>query len=184
MTTTTSSSSLPTPTLSTVLKNTTKNKILNEFKTKLLSELSSIESLDSSAKQSIVEFIDQYKPAIPEKKRKLTSTNLLPELRCLAKTENGNQCTSKKASKKDFCTLHKNSTPFGIIQGEDSRVTNLILTDEKLEGIDYFIDENDFVYSTEHILSGNKNPNRVGKKIYDLEKQTWVCKPFSLEQTN
>ena len=111
------------------------------------------------------------------KKRKRVPSEIPPQFRCLAKLEDGERCPRKKSAKKDFCSLHKHEVPFGVIEQENG-MQNVVVTLERLEGIDYYIDTHDMIYSMEAIKSGMKNPPVIGKKVFREDKKRYQCQLF------
>jgi hypothetical protein len=107
-------------------------------------------------------------------KRKRVVTEIAPEFRCLAKLEDGERCNRKKSGKKDFCSIHKNEIPFGIIEKENGQ-QHVIIFLEDIEGIHYYMDENHNIYCMESIKKGIKNPPIIGKKVFHEEKKHFVC---------
>ena len=111
------------------------------------------------------------------KKRKRVPSELPPQFRCLAKLEDGERCPRKKSAKKDFCSVHKHEVPFGVVEQENG-MQNVVVTLERLEGIDYYIDTQDMIYSMEAIKSGMKNPPVIGKKVFREDKKRYQCQLF------
>ena len=180
-------------------------KALEEFKKQILDHTTVLnaeqkeEEDEIVARKELFEFIDKYPSvwlenrnkgvvvvdASPEatmektKKRKRNAIELPNEIRCLAKLEDGERCNRKKGMKKDFCSFHKYEVPYGIIEKVDG-IQNVVITLQKLEGIDYFVDSNDNIYSMEAIKKQTKNPPIIGKKIFAEEKQKYICQLFDL----
>ena len=120
-------------------------------------------------------YIETYSPSNEKPLRKKRSVTVVDEnIRCLAILEDKNQCPRKKAAKKDFCTIHKKNAPFGIIQGQNGH-QNRILVLEKIEGIDYYVDEHNRIYSMEAILMQVPNPPVIGTKELNKETQQFFC---------
>jgi hypothetical protein len=101
--------------------------------------------------------------------------------RCCAKRANGEQCTRRRLEG-NFCGTHMKGAPHGIIDQED--VTNQPFMEkveiwmQDIQGISYYIDKVNNVYSPEDIVSNKTNPRIIGKwessktsngdKIYNL----------------
>ena len=125
--------------------------------------------------QELNHFIDNYTPSSdkpPRKKRCLMTVD--DSLRCLALIEDQQQCPRKKATKKDVCTIHKKGTPFGIVQGNNGHQNRMLFL-ETLQGIEYYVDECNRIYSMEAILNRNPNPPVIGTKEMDPVTNEYFC---------
>jgi hypothetical protein len=123
----------------------------------------------------LLTYIEEYNPLHEKhKRRKRSASTIDPNIQCMAILENNQQCPRKKATNKDFCTTHKRGAPFGIVQGNNGH-QNRVLVLENLEGIEYYIDENNRIYSMEAILNHKPDPPVIGTKVFDDVKKEFVC---------
>tara|TARA_B100001769_G_scaffold123885_1_gene96783 strand:+ start:617 stop:1144 length:528 start_codon:yes stop_codon:yes gene_type:complete len=95
------------------------------------------------------------------------SKNIVPEYdRCNACRANGEQCTRRKKLNELYCGTHVKGTPNGIISSNNntnnSEGKKITIRYEDIVGIQYYIDENNNVYSPEDILSGVDKPKVIG----------------------
>ena len=129
---------------------------------------------------------------IPEdfikRQRAKNSVNILE--RCSAKRANGELCSRKKKKNSIFCGTHCKGTPYGSINNPD----NIPLTSDthpsspsspshspsqqkiniftiEIQGIIYYIDDNNNAYSMEDILLNKTNPEIIG--TIDKETKTF-----------
>jgi hypothetical protein len=101
-----------------------------------------------------------------KRKRVKNSVNLFE--RCCAKRANGEQCTRRKKNEDEYCGTHMKGTPHGIIEHTGQE----IVTSQKVEvwaqdiqGIIYYIDNNNNVYQTEDIFVNKPNPKVIAKYV-------------------
>jgi len=95
--------------------------------------------------------------------------NVVPNFnRCIAKRANGDQCTRRKNENSKLCGTHNKGSPHGLFVDEDfneeeSKEMNVQVWVEDIKGINYYIDANNNVYSSEDIYSNKKNPKVISK---------------------
>ena len=112
-----------------------------------------------------------------KRQRAKNTVNILE--RCSAKRANGELCSRKKKKNSIFCGTHCKGTPYGSIDNPDNLPTTTqdnslpptnptppqqkinIFTIE-VEGIIYYIDDNNNAYSMEDILLNKNNPQIIG----------------------
>ena len=93
--------------------------------------------------------------------------------RCSAKRANNEQCTRRKKDNCDYCGTHLKGTPHGIVdyQNEQKNTTQKIeVYAQDIQGIVYYIDNNNNVYQAEDIVSNKINPKIIAKYQKDGEK--------------
>jgi len=88
--------------------------------------------------------------------------------RCCAKRATSEQCTRRKKDGSEYCGTHMKGTPHGIVDLQNE----LIATTQKIEvyaqdiqGIIYYIDNNNNVYQAEDIISNKINPKIIAKYV-------------------
>lgn len=93
--------------------------------------------------------------------------NMVPHFdRCVANRANGEQCTRRKQTDYDYCGTHIKGTPHGKISVENSSkqaASKIEVFVQEIKGINYYIDKQNNVYSTEDIVSNSKNPVVIAK---------------------
>jgi hypothetical protein len=111
-----------------------------------------------------------------KRQRAKNTVNILE--RCSAKRANGELCSRKKKKNSIFCGTHCKGTPYGSIDNPDNPTTTQdtslpptnptppqlkinIFTIE-VDGIIYYIDDNNNAYSMEDILLNKNNPQIIG----------------------
>ena len=128
-----------------------------------------------------------------KRQRAKNTVNILE--RCSAKRANGELCSRKKKKNSIFCGTHCKGTPYGSIDNPDlttsdtsplntSNTSNTpsqqkinIFTTE-IQGIIYYIDDNNNAYSMEDILLNKSNPEIIG--TIDKETKTFQDLPVPL----
>lgn len=114
------------------------------------------------------------------KKRKRIK-NIVPQYDlCIAKRANGEQCTRRKkndeennAEPSQYCGTHIKGTPHGIIDIElnkDQKIVSKVEVWVKdIKGINYYIDNNNNVYSHSDVISNKTNPAIIAKWVKNDE---------------
>lgn len=140
------------------LKETTQNYIKN---IKLI--------LDNIATDYNIDKNELYK-YLENKKKNNDIPNSCNNL-CMARKQDGNQCTRKKKYN-DYCGKHVNNQKHGRIDDCDNLVEDLsqdenyiMVWKENYENKEYLIDSNNIVYT-----NNVDNPQIIGKKINNLIK--------------
>ena len=109
-----------------------------------------------------------------KRQRAKNTVNILE--RCSAKRANGELCSRKKKKNSIFCGTHCKGTPYGSIDNpnpnpDDTTTYNPITTPSQqkiniftieIQGIIYYIDDNNNAYSMEDILLNKNNPQIIG----------------------
>jgi hypothetical protein len=132
-----------------------------------------------------------------KRQRAKNTVNILE--RCSAKRANGELCSRKKRKNSIFCGTHCKGTPYGSIDNpnpnpDDTTTYNPIITPSQqkiniftieIQGIIYYIDDNNNAYSMEDILLNKNNPQIIGT-IHKENKtfQDIIPPPLLLPQTN
>lgn len=86
--------------------------------------------------------------------------------RCCAKRANGEQCTRRRLEG-NFCGTHLKGAPHGVIDQDNSTkqpcMEKVEIWMQDIQGISYYIDKMNNVYSPEDIVSNKTNPRVIGK---------------------
>lgn len=87
--------------------------------------------------------------------------------RCIANRINHTRCTRRKQLGLEFCGTHIKGQPYGVIKDTIEPINPVMKTidirNEEINGIHYYIDNNNNVYNTEDILSYKLNPTIITK---------------------
>ena len=103
-------------------------------------------------------------------KRKRTTATIPPNERCIAKRSNNEQCSRRRKEGGCYCGTHAKGTPRGVVcqlAAEETSRKVEIRTIE-INGIYYYVDNENKVYSPEDIVAGFSSPRVIGK--YTNEK--------------
>jgi hypothetical protein len=141
-----------------------------EFKDNIRNKINTLDFSESSKINELLEYIYDYEKLQLQKddfvKRKRIK-NAIPSVnRCNAKRCNGEQCTRRRKDKCEFCGTHAKGTPHGLAIND---VTTMSLVQKvevfvvNIQGIAYYLDNYENVYSTEDILEGKQDPKIVAK---------------------
>ena len=103
------------------------------------------------------------------KKRKRVK-NIVPFCdKCLALRANGEQCSRRKKDGHSFCGTHIKGTPHGHVENkpEANPYTKRTVWIEEINGICYYIDNNNNVYESSEIVNNVMNPRIIAKYAQD-----------------
>tara|TARA_B100000902_G_scaffold399214_1_gene469043 strand:+ start:8101 stop:8604 length:504 start_codon:yes stop_codon:yes gene_type:complete len=150
---------------------------INEFKNDIKAKLEDNDEIDFKVKGELLKYIFDYSNLVLEKedftKRKRVKSSVPQYMRCMAKRASGEQCTRKKKEGFDYCGTHDKNRPHGIV----SDVVDDLPNNEKREvwiqeinGIIYYIDNQNNIYKTEDIISNKISPNIIGKYYIENNK--------------
>lgn len=128
----------------------------------------------------LIAFVMEYKGISLEDKdflKRKRSNNIVPVCeKCTAKRMNGTQCTRRKQGGTEFCGTHIKGTPHGVME-QTTTATGLKQVEifqQEINGIVYYIDLENRVYSMEDVLSNQTNPKviasyRVVDGVYSIQ---------------
>lgn len=122
------------------------------------------------SKNDFLQFVFDYdglKLSKEDFQRRKRSKNVVPHQdRCIAKRANGDQCTRRKLTE-TFCGTHSKGTPHGVMLEskfvKEPIIEKIEIWMQDIQGICYYIDKNNNVYSPEEIVKGKSNPTIIGK---------------------
>ena len=92
--------------------------------------------------------------------------------RCCAKRATNEQCTRRKKDGSEYCGTHMKGTPHGIIDSQsDSKPTTqkIEVIAKDIQGIIYYIDNNNNVYQAEDIIVNKLDPKIIAKYVKNGE---------------
>ena len=142
---------------------------ITDFKDTLRNKIVELK-FDDSQKNELLEFVYDYNRLVVDKedfvKRKRVKNEIPMSHRCNAKRSNGEQCSRRKKENMDYCGTHSKGLPHGLVQKEETNVTetqNLEVFAKEIGGIVYYVDQFSNVYNTEDILNNKKNPSVIAK---------------------
>lgn len=146
---------------------------IKEFK-KDIKEYVDIElNVSNETKCEILKFIYDYDNISLDKtdftKRKRVKSVVPLYLRCTAKRANGEQCTRKKRDDSCFCGTHDKNRPHGIIDKNDVNDVKIKKKEiflQEINGILYYLDNENNVYNTTDIINNKVDPSVYAK--YEL----------------
>ena len=93
--------------------------------------------------------------------------------RCCAKKSSDEQCTRRKKEGNEYCGTHIKGTPHGIIDTKtDTKITTqkIEVWVQDIQGIIYYIDNNNNVYQPEDIIINKPNPKIIAKYVKNGEQ--------------
>jgi hypothetical protein len=142
-----------------------------QFKESVKEKIRELNIQEKDKTIDILEFINEYQNIEFKKddflNKKRVKNSIPPLHRCNAKRANGEQCTRKRKDGYEYCGTHVKGIPNGSIQ-IDENVKNMHKIDvfvQDINGIAYYLDQNNNVYKTEDILSNKENPQIVARYV-------------------
>lgn len=107
------------------------------------------------------------KEDLNKKTRIRNNVNL--EDRCQALRANNSQCTRRKQKNSCFCGTHIKGTPYGkILENDNGKIAfkeEINIYTKEIQGITYYIDDKNNIYSSEEILNNSNNPTVIGRYL-------------------
>ncbi len=148
------------------------NEYIKEFKDNIKDKAEKMGLTKNEHINQLIQYIYDYDQLSFNKedfqKRKRVK-NVVPLFdRCCAKRANCQQCTRRKKNGSEYCGTHVKGTPHGIVQtNEETKNTTkkIEVYAKDIQGIVYYIDNNNNVYQTEDIIKNNINPKIIAKYI-------------------
>ena len=142
---------------------------MEEYKIYILANIS--KSNDEYEKISYI--LNNYKQLhiskedLNKKTRIKNTVNL--EDRCQALRANNSQCTRRKQKNSCFCGTHIKGTPYGkILENDNGKIAfkeEINIYTKEIQGITYYIDDKNNIYSSEEILNNSNNPTVIGRYL-------------------
>ena len=135
-----------------------------EFKNMVIDNLK-----NDMSREEIIQNINSFKTLQLTKedfkKRKRVKNNIPLYNRCCACRANGDQCTRKKHPNYNFCGTHIKGTPHGIISNitEPNNTQKVEIRTQDVNGMVYYIDNNNNVYDPSDILKNITNPKVIAQ---------------------
>ena len=142
------------------------------FKESIKDKASQIGITNNDQVNMLIQYIYDYdrlcftKEDFQKKKR---VKNIVPYFdRCCAKRSTNEQCSRRKKDTSEYCGTHMKGTPHGIMDGqlENKPTTQKIEVFAKdIQGIIYYIDNNNNVYKAEDIIVNKIDPKIIAKYV-------------------
>ena len=88
--------------------------------------------------------------------------------RCCAKRATNEQCTRRKKEESEYCGTHMKGTPHGVIDNQnDAKPTTqkIEVFARDIQGIIYYLDNNNNVYQAEDIITNKLDPKIIAKYV-------------------
>jgi len=142
---------------------------VEEFKNKIRNKILELDFQEKGKINEILEFTNEFESLVINKEdlsnKKRTKTVIDSIHRCNAKRANGEQCTRKRKDGYEFCGTHTKGIPNGSIQVDASiqNIRKIEVVVQDINGIAYYIDQENNIYRTEDILSNKQNPQIIAK---------------------
>jgi len=147
---------------------------VNNFKSEIKTFIEDNEKIAFSEKSDLLKFIYDFNSIEINKddfaKRKRSKSVVPFYNRCIAKKSSGEQCTRKKRCDSEYCGTHDKNRPHGEISDQDKEENifkKVEIWIQEINGIYYYIDNNNNIYKTEDILSNSQTPYIIAK--YEIE---------------
>ena len=99
-------------------------------------------------------------------KRKRVKSVVAQYMRCIAKRASGEQCSRKKRENCKYCGTHEKNRPHGEISdfiAPENNLTKIEVKLQEINGVLYYIDNNNNIYCTEDIVTNKISPKIIGK---------------------
>lgn len=157
--------------------NKTVSTYVRTFKNDLAATIKDMETKNSGIEvNDLLSYIYDYqklvlKPSDFNKRKRLKNTIPVTN-RCSACKANGDQCTRRRKENSEFCGTHSKGVPHGMVH-EDNNTNNkttlshnIDIFGEDINGIIYYMDKYNNIYSMEDIMMKKTNPGIVGS--YEL----------------
>jgi len=144
---------------------------ISEFKNEMWKKIASMGFSEKEKVNELLEFMYEYTKLSLTKddfsKRKRVK-NCIPELnRCNALRANGEQCTRQRKDNCEYCGTHSKGAVVGTTSATSKNEIQkkIEVFAQDINGIVYYIDNDDNVYKTEDILEEKTNPVIIAKYV-------------------
>ena len=143
---------------------------ISDFKESIREKASELEIISNPGVGKLMQFIYDHERITFGKddflKRKRVKNVVHLYDRCCAKRATSEQCTRKKKDGYEYCGTHLKGTPHGTIDAsaQTSISTKRVeLWAQDIQGIMYYIDNEENVYQAEDIVANRPNPKIIAK---------------------
>ena len=138
-----------------------------EFKNNIRDKIIELGLEEGQSMHKLMEYIYEY-PKMEFKKgdvaKRKRNKNAVPDNnRCNARLANNEQCTRRRKDGSEYCGTHVKGTPNGqVSQCGECKLLRTEVTAKEIDGIVYYIDEQNRIYNTEQVMSNKQNPDIIG----------------------
>lgn len=119
---------------------------------------------------NIIKNFPQLSLSNDDLQKKRRAKNKIPlYLKCNACRANGEQCSRRKKDDLEYCGTHEKNRPYGEFSNNQLADTykKVEVWSQDINGILYYIDNNNNVYKTQDIISNIVNPSVIYKYEYN-----------------
>ena len=147
------------------------NKYLKDYKEFIRATMLKNEMSENDKLEQIFHYDNLIINLAQFTKKKRVRNVIATEDRCCAYRADKERCTRKKKDGHDVCGTHMKGTPHGVINSEEVVVSSkkIEVYTRDIQGIVYYIDAEDNVYSSVDILRNKQYPTIIGKCIKNLD---------------
>lgn len=153
---------------------------ITEFKDNIKNKITELDIDEKLKVNDLLEYVYDYQRLVISKddliKRKRIKNSIPVNNRCSAKRANGEQCTRRRKPDLEYCGTHVKGIPHGCLNvndnGLNSNERKVQVIAEEVNGIIYYIDNENNVYKTEEVLNEVLNPSIIGKCIRENGRVT------------
>ena len=149
------------------------NEFMKQYKKALSNKIDEIMNEASDKNKQKLESLQQfmydydstiYTSADFEKKKRIRNV-VKPDERCKAYRANGQQCTRRHKEGYNYCGTHIKGLPHGHVDVSENKEQKKTIKvwQEEINGISYYIDNNNNVYDTYDIIESVETPKIISK---------------------
>lgn len=158
------------------------SEYVDGFKSTIKTYISTNQNMEFNDKSDLIKFVydlDRLHITKEDFAKRKRSKSVVPFYnRCIAKKACGEQCTRKKQNNSEFCGTHDKNRPHGVISStnneNNAKNIELEIWIQEINGINYYIDNNNNIYKSEDIIHNSKNPQVYAKYEKDNDVYRFV----------
>ena len=158
------------------------SEYVDGFKSTIKTYISTNQNMEFNDKSDLIKFVydlDRLHITKEDFAKRKRSKSVVPFYnRCTAKKACGEQCTRKKQNNSEFCGTHDKNRPHGVISStnneNNAKNIELEIWIQEINGINYYIDNNNNIYKSEDIIHNSKNPQVYAKYEKDNDVYRFV----------
>lgn len=158
------------------------SEYVDGFKSTIKTYISTNQNMEFNDKSDLIKFVydlDRLHITKEDFAKRKRSKSVVPFYnRCTAKKACGEQCTRKKQNNSEFCGTHDKNRPHGVISSNNNennaKNIELEIWIQEINGINYYIDNNNNIYKSEDIIHNSKNPQVYAKYEKDNDVYRFV----------
>ena len=142
---------------------------MNRFKEDLTKKINELFPESDNARE-LIDYINAYN----KQKKEISVISEPVTNRCCAILQTKKQCSRPKKTGYNCCGSHVKNAPYGYIDSGGEKIRINVFTVD-IQGIMYYIDDNNNIYDPEHVLENMVNPAIIGKVTSDEEGVYRIC---------